>query len=517
MQALYRKYRPQLFSELVDQNYVKVTITNEIAQEKIGHAYLFSGPKAIGKTTLARLLAKAINCEKRKKGEHEPCNKCDSCQEIMEGRSLDLVEIDAASHTGVDNVRENIIAASRIAPSSRKYKVFIIDEAHMLSASAFNALLKTLEEPPQNVVFVLATTELHKVPPTIISRCQRFDFKKILAADIVSRLKLICQKEKKQVSEDVLLDIARQSNGHLRDAESMLGQLLALGNKIDAKLASLVIPRSDYNLVVEYLEYLADKKARSGLELINRLIDEGIDLSKFCLDVIEFLRKALLLKADEKAAGLSLELDQELEKRVKELAGKMEIKKIIAAINLFMEKRREIKFSDIVQLPLEIATIELCEVGEGGFITSTLGSLLNFGKEKEDKPQTTAGKEPASVAQKEKVEMSAEEVKRFWPELTARVKELNTSISFVLKLAEPLGIAKDKFLIKFAYQIHEDKIKEKKIKHQIEECLAQVYGRKLKIECVACEAGDKRQEKDLENREGLVTNILNVLGGRVVK
>lgn len=516
MQALYRKYRPQTFSELVDQNYVKVTITNEIVQEKIGHAYLFSGPKAIGKTTIARLLAKAINCERRKKGEHEPCNKCDSCKEITQGNSLDLMEIDAASHTGVDNVRENIIAASRVAPSRRKFKVFIIDEAHMLSVSAFNALLKTLEEPPPNVVFILATTELYKIPPTIISRCQRFDFKKILAPDIVKRLKMICQKEKKQVADDVLLDIARQSNGHLRDAESMLGQLLSLGDKIDGKLASLVIPRSDYNLVVEYLEYLADKKARQGIELINRLIDEGIDLSKFSLDTIEFLRKMLLLKADEKTSSLTLELNQELEERVKELAGKMDVKKIIAAINLFMERRREMKFSDIVQLPLEIATVELCEVGDEG-LTSKIGSLLSFSKEKEEGPEAAPGKAPAKNIKKEKVDMTASEVKKHWPELIARVKEFNNSLPFILKIAELQGIVKDKFQIKFVYKIHEDKIKEKKIKHQIEECLAEVYGRKLKIECVESEAAAEELEKASAGQDGLVGNILNVLGGRVVK
>lgn len=516
MQALYRKYRPQTFKELVDQNYIKVTVTNEIVQEKIGHAYLFTGPKAVGKTTVARLLAKAINCEKRKKGEHEPCNKCDSCKEVQEGNSLDLLEIDAASHTGVDNVRENIIAASRIAPSRRKFKVFIIDEVHMLSISAFNALLKTLEEPPANVVFILATTEIHKVPPTIISRCQRFDFKKILAPDIVKRLKLICQKEKKQVAMEVLADVARQSNGHLRDAESMLGQLLSLGDKIDATLASLVIPRSDYNLVVEYLEFLADKKARQGIELINRLIDEGIDLGKFSLDTIEFLRKILLIKADEKIGNLSLELDEELEKRVKEIAQKMDVKKIIVAINLFMEKRKELKFSDIVQLPLEVATIELCEVGDEG-LTSKIGSLLSFSKEKEEVSDTAASKTQTKPVKKEKVDMTASEVKKHWPELVARVKEFNNSLPFILKIAELQGITKDKFQIKFGYKIHEDKIKEKKIKHQIEDCLSEVYGRKLKIEFIECEAGDKRQEEKVEVQDGLVGNILNVLGGRVVK
>ena len=187
MSTLYRKYRPQTFGEVVNQNHVKITLQNEIQAGKIAHAYLFCGPRAVGKTTIARVFAKAVNCTNRKEGDFEPCNKCDNCQSIFDGRNLDVIEIDAASHTGVDNVRENIIASARVAPSNYKYKVFIIDEIHMLSASAFNALLKTMEEPPAHAIFILCTTEVHKVPTTIISRCQRFDFKRIGVSEITKK------------------------------------------------------------------------------------------------------------------------------------------------------------------------------------------------------------------------------------------------------------------------------------------------------------------------------------------
>lgn len=173
---------------MTNQNHVKITLQNEIETDKVAHAYLFCGPRGIGKTTAARLLAKAVNCERRKASESEPCNECDSCKEITSGRDLDIVEIDAASHTGVDNVRENIVTNAKFSPSRRKYKVFIIDEVHMLSTSAFNALLKTIEEPPARVIFIMATTEVHKIPATIISRCQRFDFKKISRREVVERL-----------------------------------------------------------------------------------------------------------------------------------------------------------------------------------------------------------------------------------------------------------------------------------------------------------------------------------------
>jgi DNA polymerase-3 subunit gamma/tau len=275
-QTLYRKYRPQSFKDLVDQNHIRITLINELESGRIAHAYLFTGPRGVGKTTIARLFAKSLNCKKRKKDSAEPCNECSSCKDIMKGRLLDLVEIDAASHTGVDNVRQNIIDNSRVATVSSTYKVFIIDEVHMLSISAFNALLKTLEEPPENVVFILATTEVHKVPQTIISRCQRFDFQKVGVKDLVLRLNTIISQEKVQVDEPVLKAIAMASDGSVRDAESMLGQVLSLGEKkVTMDHIDLIVPHSDDTLVIQFLSLIAMENTAASIELVNRLVEEG--------------------------------------------------------------------------------------------------------------------------------------------------------------------------------------------------------------------------------------------------
>ncbi|MFH1714260.1 MAG: DNA polymerase III subunit gamma/tau, partial [Candidatus Nealsonbacteria bacterium] len=223
--VLYRKYRPKTFSEIVGQEHVVQTLTNALSLGLISHAYLFSGPRGSGKTTIARLLAKSLNCQNRKEGSFEPCNKCDSCLEIMENRSMDLIEIDAASHRGIDEMKE-LIEGIKFSPSKSKYKVFIIDESHQLTKEAANALLKTLEEPPSHAVFILATTEIHKMIPTIISRCQRFDFRKLTLSEIVRRLEYVAKKEKTKIEKPALELIALNSGGAVRDAEGLLDQVL---------------------------------------------------------------------------------------------------------------------------------------------------------------------------------------------------------------------------------------------------------------------------------------------------
>lgn len=359
--VLYRKYRPQKFSEVIGQENVIKTLENEIKQGKVAHAYLFTGPRGLGKTTVARLVAKAANCENRKDGESEPCNQCFNCRAITHGQFLDLIEMDAASQTGVDNVRENIIASTRIPPSRGKYKIFIIDEAHMLSIAAFNALLKTLEEPPPYIIFILATTEIHKVPETIISRCQKFDFTKVDPNKIIKRLGRIAEEEKIKIAPEILTTITQRSEGCVRDAESLLSQVIILdGKEITVEQAALVMPTTNINLVTDFTELIFKQDKREAISKINQLLEEGIDLEHFSKDLIEFLRKILLLKIGTDEKKLLWYLDDIGKDKIQKLTKAISLDGLVGIIEEFVRAHQSLSSAEIPQLPLELAVIKVC-------------------------------------------------------------------------------------------------------------------------------------------------------------
>ena len=364
--VLYRKYRPRSFGEVVNQEHVVQTLSNALTMGKVAHAYLFTGPRGTGKTTIARLLAKAVNCENRKDSA-EPCNKCGACGEINAGRALDLIEIDAASNRGIDEIRD-LREWIKFSPTRLRYKVFIIDEVHMLTREAFNALLKTLEEPPAHAIFILATTELHKVPATILSRCQRFDFHKLSLEKIVERLALIAKKEGVKVAEEALNLIAVNAEGAMRDAESLLGQVIAVEDKeITLKEVQVILGTTDIASAKAMADYLAIKNSAGALELINKLAQDGADLAQFNKSLINYLRKMMILASaaslgapDKQFKNLiAPELTDEQIKIMLEQSQKFTSADYIKILHLLVRAENEIKFAILPQLPLELVVAEL--------------------------------------------------------------------------------------------------------------------------------------------------------------
>ncbi len=356
-QALYRKWRSQTFDEIIGQQHVTQTLINALRMDRVAHAYLFSGPRGTGKTSTARLLAKAVNCL-ASQIEARPCNQCSICTAVAEGRLMDLIEIDAASNTGVDDIRD-LREKVGFRPAQARIKFYIIDEVHMLSNSAFNALLKTLEEPPAHVIFVLATTEPEKIPATILSRCQRFDFKRIRLEDVAERLAFILAEEGFSAEMAALEYIARQGGGSMRDAISLLDQMIAYGgNQITLELVQNVLGAVTSQAVIDLVAALARRDVAAGLDVINRVVGDGVDPRQFAREVVEFLRAVMLLKLAPQANLPNLPVERLAV--VKELAQQLDAGVIVFATGRFNTALVDLKSGllAIPQLPLELAFVE---------------------------------------------------------------------------------------------------------------------------------------------------------------
>ncbi len=351
--ALYLKYRPTNWDEVVGQNHIVQTIKNSVVAGRMSHAYLFAGPRGTGKTSVARILAKAANCLSEDL-QNRPCNKCENCLSVNNGSFLDLIEIDAASNTSVEDVR-SLREKINFSPNIGKYKVYIIDEVHMLSTAAFNALLKTLEEPPAHAIFILATTEVHKIPATVLSRCQRHEFRRIPVNEIVRHLKDIASGEGIEADEDVFQVIARQAVGGMRDGISLLDQLSAIGGKINLENAENVLGTATSEAVLDLVTALINKDASQGLTIIQRTLDAGSDPRQFTRQIIEYLRGVMIV-----LSGNAAQVDATSETKLKmaEHSQAFSSKHLVDVIRIFNEAVGNIRGNWQPSLPLELAFIE---------------------------------------------------------------------------------------------------------------------------------------------------------------
>lgn len=414
-QVLYRKYRPKVFADVYGQEHVTSTLKNEIKENRIAHAYLFTGSRGTGKTTCAKILAKAVNCENSVDGE--PCNECEVCKGLDSGTIYDVVEIDAASNNGVDNIRD-LREEANYTPSRGKYRVYIIDEVHMLSTGAFNALLKTLEEPPAHVIFILATTEVHKLPATILSRCQRFDFKRIQPETMSVRLKQVAKLEGMELDDDAAILIARIADGALRDGLSILDQCAGRSKKIDSSLVSEVAGLAGREALYKLTDCICSQNSSSAMTVISELYQNSYDMERLCVEMINHLRNFLIVKTVKDSRGLIICTDDEYNSIISS-AENFTLENVIFALDLFQDALTKIKTGANARVELEMAFVKLCEpkldVNIDSLVDriSKLERAVNRGVNVSQQPAVVESAKPVVAENKQEVkaEKAVEEIK----------------------------------------------------------------------------------------------------------
>lgn len=527
MASISRLYRPQTFHDVTDQEGVKETLRLEIAAGKIGHAYLFGGPRGVGKTTTARIFAKALNCEQPVEGE--PCTTCAACQDFAAGKMLDVIEMDAASNTGVENVREAIIEHVRFAPM-RKRKVYILDEAHMLSNNSWNALLKTVEEPPAYAVFIFITTEVHRVPATIVSRCQRFDFTRISDLRLAERIRKIAQEEGVTVDSQVISSIVAKSDGCLRDGETLLSQLLSLGEKsITPELASIVLPLSRLPLAAQVLETWSHRILADGLEAIAKLEDDGIPLQTIFDDMIQTVRLLLLADGSDAWRKKLVEGD-EGQKAVATLIRVFSPGELADMALLLMERRRDAKQGADPRFCLELAAAAVClnllphavtpsiipskeppyvpPISSAGSATPTTPSIVPPSSPKQTVPTSLPTSQLSSHGEMPSFSTFA----ALWQTVVRTVEEQSASLAFVLKITRPLSLEDGKAVLGFQYSFHKEKVLgDLRNRRVLDEAITKVFHTTIRLEGTVA-MPNEQSEVTLASRDA-VGSIMHVFGG----
>jgi DNA polymerase-3 subunit gamma/tau len=513
-QALYRKYRPLGWAEVVGQEHVVRTLTNAIKAGRVGHAYLFAGPRGTGKTTLARLLAKAVNCLDPDPAKR-PCNHCENCKAVNENRFMDLIEIDAASNTSVDDVRD-LRDKINFSPSQGRYKIYIVDEVHMLSTAAFNALLKTLEEPPPHAIFVLATTEIHKIPATVLSRCQRHEFRRVPVDEIVANLKEITQAEGIQADEDALTLIARQATGSMRDAQSLLDQLASAGTRITLQLTQTVLGTATNQSVLALIDSIRDRAPAAGLETIHRALDAGADPRSLARQIVEYLRGLMLIQMGN---AEQVETTRDARERMSAHAQAYSTHEVLRMMKIFNAAAVDTRGGWQPSLPLELALAEALEAPTDAPAAKpdpAAGSGQGPKAEAAKAGKGPSGAGPkAEAAQKsgEGAPVSLAEVMRSWKDIRAVIKPVHPGIEALLNSCKPMDLRGSELILGF----QSDKVRALMDRpEQLEvtrKAIQDVLGLDLQIKCVVTNARGKLPP-DVP-QDGMVATALNH-GGEIV-
>ncbi|MFC1509354.1 DNA polymerase III subunit gamma/tau [Candidatus Omnitrophota bacterium] len=539
-----RKHRPQDFDEVVGQEHITTTLKNAISLNRVHHAYLFAGPRGIGKTSTARILSKALNCEKG--ASPKPCNKCVSCRETNIGSNMDVIEIDGASNRGIDEIR-NLREAVKFAASKSPYKIYIIDEVHMLTTPAFNALLKTLEEPPKHVKFIFATTEPHSLPATILSRCQRFDFRRISLKDIILKLKEVAKEEKLDIEVGVFLYIAKASDGSMRDAESILDQVASFSNgKVHLKDVTKSLGMIEEQNLFKCADLIINRDTKSAIHLVNELLDSGKDAKQFLFEMLEHFRNIMVVKvgaASEELIDCSKDSIALLMKQAQSFSHG-DIFYIINTISNALKTMKQLLPERIV---LELCMVRLTcrdsissiediisklpEVPESHCEAPRQSISLKPIIKKNDESQKAVIKHEApqkSVSSGTNVSVDISRAKDAWPILIKTMAVKRMSISSYLSEGDPESAKGNTILVAFPRELnfHREVLEEKNNKDSIEAQLSQIMDTPVKLQFIATDKKIKEAnsvedalltKEELKKREPIIGAALNIFGGKILR
>ncbi|MGB9787687.1 MAG: DNA polymerase III subunit gamma/tau [Dictyoglomus turgidum] len=515
--ALYRKWRPQTFEEVVGQEHIVITLQNSLKYAHIGHAYLFAGPRGTGKTTVARILAKALNCAKGP--TPTPCLKCESCVEIAEGRSIDVIEIDAASNRGIDEIRD-IREKARLLPVRDRYKIYIIDEVHMLTNEAFNALLKILEEPPEHVIFIMATTEPQKVPLTILSRCQRFDFRRLTRDEIIKQLAKIAESEGAKISEGALRLIAIQSQGSMRDAISLLEQLLVYSDQeITEDFARNLLGLPTYEFTYKFAKALGEYNILEGYSLLQQVFQMGKNPQQFARELLQHFRNLLLLKADERIGNLLSITQEEFEELMEEtkLYTMQRLQDIIDQLLILENRLRDLTNAPLVMEMILLPLFMKEETVEAQIIQTPTQPTTPIKTEEKEEKEKRGESTPGTL--------NIDELLDKWPQLLAKIKKRKISLEAMLREARIIEIDQEGKLVLGLpknFSFLKERLEEKPNRALIEEEFKKLYGVPIQVKFITVEENPilKNPEKEdpkKEEKKLSTDDVKNMFKGKLIE